>query len=48
MGAVVLDRITVGVHSVVGAGAVVTRDVPDHVQVIGVPARIVKENIRGK
>lgn len=48
MGAVVLDRITIGSHSVVGAGAVVTKDVPDNVQVVGVPAKIVKENIEGK
>ncbi len=48
MGAVVIDHLTIGAHSVVGAGAVVTRDVPDHVQVVGVPARIVKENIPGK
>lgn len=48
MGAIVLDRITIGAHAVVGAGAVVTRDVPDNVLVMGVPARIVKENIAGK
>lgn len=48
MGAVVLDHITIGSHSVVGAGAVVTKDVPDNVQVVGVPAKIVKENIQGK
>lgn len=48
IGAVVIDHITIGSHSVVGAGAVVTKDVPDNVQVVGVPARIVKENIQGK
>ena len=48
MGAVVLDHISIGSHSVVGAGAVVTKDVPDHVQVVGVPAKIVKEDIQGK
>jgi acetyltransferase EpsM len=48
MGAIVLDRISIGSHSIVGAGAVVTKDVPDNVQVIGVPAKIVKENIEGK
>jgi acetyltransferase EpsM len=48
MGAVVTDHLTIGTHSIVGAGAVVTKDVPDNVQVVGVPARIVKENIEGK
>jgi sugar O-acyltransferase (sialic acid O-acetyltransferase NeuD family) len=48
MGAIVLDRIKIGSHSIVGAGAVVTKDVPDNVQVVGIPAKIVKENIEGK
>lgn len=48
MGAIILDSLTVGAQSVVGSGAVVTRDVPDRVQVVGIPARITKENIAGK
>ncbi|UCB53368.1 MAG: acetyltransferase [Candidatus Zixiibacteriota bacterium] len=48
MGALVLDHIKIGAHSIVGAGAVVNKDVPDNVQVVGVPARIVKENISGR
>ena len=48
MGALVLDGLTVGTQTVIGAGAVVTRDVPDCVQVVGLPAKIVKEDIRGK
>jgi acetyltransferase EpsM len=48
MGAQVLDHLSVESHSVVGAGAVVTKDVPDHVQVMGVPAKIVKQNISGR
>ena len=42
MGSIVIDYRSVGTGSVVGAGAVVTKDVPDHVQVVGVPARITK------
>ena len=48
MGAVVVDRIQIGPGSVVAAGAVVVRDVPAGVQVMGVPARVVKEDIDGR
>lgn len=33
--------ITIGKHAMVGAGAIVTRDVPDYALVVGSPARIV-------
>lgn len=48
IGAVVIDKLSTGEHAVVGAGAVVTRDVPARVQVVGVPARITKDNIAGR
>ena len=47
MGAMVRDRTTVGRQSIVAAGALVVKDVPNNVQVMGVPAKIVKENITG-
>ncbi|HZE63343.1 MAG TPA: acyltransferase [Pyrinomonadaceae bacterium] len=37
----IMAGITIGEHSLVGAGAVVTRDVPDYAIVVGVPARVV-------
>jgi hypothetical protein len=46
-GAVVLPGITIGEHAVVGAGAVVTRDVPARSQVVGNPARVVREGLGG-
>jgi UDP-2-acetamido-3-amino-2,3-dideoxy-glucuronate N-acetyltransferase len=39
--ATILCGITVGRHAMVAAGAVVTRNVPEHSMVAGVPARIV-------
>lgn len=41
-GATLLPNVTIGRDAVVGAGAVVTKDVPAHTLVMGVPAAIVR------
>jgi acetyltransferase-like isoleucine patch superfamily enzyme len=41
-GASILPGVTVGKYAIVGAGAIVTKDVPDYAVVVGVPAKVVK------
>ena len=41
--ATILCGVTVGENSIVGAGAVVTKDVPPNTIVAGVPAKVIKE-----
>jgi acetyltransferase-like isoleucine patch superfamily enzyme len=40
-GAIILGGVTIGENSIVGAGAVVTKDVLENSTVAGVPARII-------
>jgi len=42
IGAILLPGITIGKNALVGAGAVVTRDVPANAVVMGIPAKVVK------
>jgi acetyltransferase-like isoleucine patch superfamily enzyme len=41
-GVKVLDGVTIGTGSVIGAGAVVSRDIPPYSVAVGVPARVIK------
>jgi len=41
--AIILKGVTIGHDAVVGAGSVVTKDVPPHSTVVGVPARVLRQ-----
>ena len=43
--ATIIKGVTIGEGSVVAAGSVVTKDVPAHSLVAGVPAKVVKDNV---
>lgn len=47
MGALLLQRIRIGVHSVIGAGAVVTRPVGDLCVSYGAPAKVIRSRLAG-
>lgn len=44
-GATILKGVTIGDGSIVASGAIVTKDVPPHSIVAGVPAKVIRENI---
>ena len=49
-GATILPGVCIGRHAIVGAGSVVTKDVPDYAVAVGNPAKVIKmldkENFR--
>jgi acetyltransferase-like isoleucine patch superfamily enzyme len=47
MNASILPGVHIGAHSIVGAGAVVTHDVPEYAVVAGVPARFIRDRRQG-
>lgn len=42
-GVIIMPNVKIGSCSIVGAGSVVTKDVPDNVVVVGSPAKIIKK-----
>lgn len=43
-GAIILPKIKIGKNVVVGAGSVVSKDLPDNCVAVGIPAKIIKQN----
>jgi len=46
--AMILKGVTIGDGSVIAAGAIVTKDVPEKCLVAGVPAKVIRENVEWK
>jgi len=46
--AIIMPNVTIGRNSVVGAGAVVTRDIPPNSIAVGVPARVIRTTAQYK
>ena len=44
--AIILPGVKIGNEVCVGAGAVVTKDIPNNCMVVGNPAKIIRQNIR--
>jgi sugar O-acyltransferase (sialic acid O-acetyltransferase NeuD family) len=42
--AIILPQIKIGSNVIIGAGSVVNKDIPDNSVVVGVPAKIIKQN----
>lgn len=45
---IILPGVTVGNHVIIGAGAVVTKDIPDYAVVGGVPAKVIRMRNEGR
>jgi len=43
VGCIIIAGVTIGENSIVGAGSVVTQDVPDYCVVVGNPGRVIKK-----
>ncbi|MBD2392913.1 gamma carbonic anhydrase family protein [Cyanobacterium aponinum FACHB-4101] len=43
IGAIILNGVTVGEGSIIGAGCVVTKDVPSHSLMVGIPAKKIRD-----
>lgn len=45
MNVIILKGVTIGDGAIIGAGSVVTRDIPPRCLAVGNPARVIKENV---
>jgi len=48
LGVIIMDRIEIGENTVIGAGSLVIKSLPDNVLAYGVPAKIIRNRIKGE
>ena len=48
LGAHIIENISIGEHTVVGAGSLVIRDIKDHVLSYGSPAQVIRQRLEGE
>lgn len=48
LGANIIHGRTIGAHTVIGAGALVREDIPDHCVAFGVPAKVIRKREQGE
>jgi sugar O-acyltransferase (sialic acid O-acetyltransferase NeuD family) len=48
LGANIIHGKSIGAHTVIGAGALVRTDIPDHCVAYGVPARVIRPRVKGE
>lgn len=44
-GAKIINQLTIGAYTIVGAGAVVAKSLPAHCTAVGIPAKVIKEHV---
>jgi acetyltransferase-like isoleucine patch superfamily enzyme len=44
MGTNILNQVKIGKNTIIGAGSVVTKDIPDNVVAYGSPCKIIRDN----
>jgi acetyltransferase-like isoleucine patch superfamily enzyme len=45
IGTTIIDGVNIGKNTIIGAGSLVTKDMPDNVVAYGNPCKIIRENI---
>ena len=45
-GVKILKGVTIGDGAIIGAGAIVTEDIPPYTLAVGIPAKVIKENVK--